>query len=141
MPASEAFRLNIKTLVLLLFCGLLSSLHSVRAETPAHESCISTVEQSEADSGKSPQSGKDSFERSYAVAECLRKAAAQAGTEWLNTGQLLKKSSEEAENGHRDVAFELVNKARFQAETALQQADYEARAWQRRVIRTKETAR
>ena len=134
--------MNIHTLVLLLSCGFLSAFQSaVRADTLEHTNCTPVFEQSEADTEKASGSEEDSFKRSYMEAECLTKAAARAGAEWLKAGQLLKQSSEEAEKGHWDVATGLANKARFQAETALQQADYEARAWKHRVIRNKETGK
>jgi len=131
--------MNIHTLGLLFFCGFLGTFQFIRADTVEHTNCIAAPEQSEAGSEKASESEEDSFKRSHIEAECFRKAAARAAAEWLKTEQLLKQSSEEAENGHWDVASELVKKARFQAEAALQQAGYEAQAWKRRVVRKKET--
>jgi len=74
------------------------------------------------------------FRRSYAEAECLRKAAAAAGAEWLETEKLLLRSLEEAESSHWETASQLVQKAQFQAGKALQQAEQEERTWKHRVI-------
>jgi hypothetical protein len=75
------------------------------------------------------------FERGLAEAEQLRLEAAAAGAEWLQTGNLLEQAREEAAAGDLDAALALVDKARFQAEAALRQAEYESTAWQDRVIK------
>jgi len=74
------------------------------------------------------------FKQSYDEAECLRRAAAVAGAEWFETENMLLRSLEDSEGGHWDSALALVNKARFQAEQALRQAEHEAEAWKHRVI-------
>ena len=75
------------------------------------------------------------FERQLAEAEQLRLDAAAAGAEWLQTEGLLDEARDEAARGDMDAALALVDKARFQAETALRQAEHESTAWQDRVIR------
>lgn len=75
------------------------------------------------------------FDRRYAKAEHLRAEAAAAGAEWLETGKLLDQANEEAAGGNMDAAFLLLEKARFQAETAIKQAEHEAGAWAGRVVR------
>jgi hypothetical protein len=75
------------------------------------------------------------FEQRLAEAEHLRAEAAAAGAEWLQTGNLLEQAREEAAAGDLDAALALVDKARFQAEAALRQAEYESTAWQDRVIK------
>ncbi len=75
------------------------------------------------------------FERQLAEAELLRLEAAAAGAEWLRTESLLDQAREEAARGDTDAALALVDKARFQAEAALLQAEYESTAWQERVIK------
>ena len=70
----------------------------------------------------------------YEAAECFRRLASAAGAEWLETEGLLQRSLQEADIGNWETASGLVIKAQFQAETALQQADYEAGAWKHRVI-------
>lgn len=74
------------------------------------------------------------FKQSYDEAGCLRRAAAAAGAEWLETENLLLRSLEDSEGGHWDSALALVEKARFQAEQALRQAEHEAEAWKHRVV-------
>ena len=75
------------------------------------------------------------FERQWAEAEQLRLEAAAAGAEWLKTEALLDQARDEAAEGDMDAALALVEKARFQSEAALRQADYESTAWQNRVIK------
>lgn len=75
------------------------------------------------------------FEQRFAEAERLRADASAAGAEWLETGKLLDQANEEAADGNMDVAFSLLDKARFQAEAAIKQAEYEASAWASRVVR------
>lgn len=75
------------------------------------------------------------FDRKLGEAEALRAEAARAGAEWLKTGDLLDEARAAAADGDTETALMLVEEARFQAEAALQQAAYEAGAWQDRVIK------
>ena len=75
------------------------------------------------------------FERRYDEAEGLRVEAAQQGYEWIGTAKLLEQASAAAEAGDTETALQLAEQARFQAEAALQQAEREKDAWQRRVVR------
>ena len=75
------------------------------------------------------------FDRRYSAAERLQAEAAAAGAEWLETGKLLDQANKEAVDGNMDVAFSLLDKARFQAEAAIKQAEHEADAWADRVVR------
>ena len=75
------------------------------------------------------------FDRRFAEAERLRQAAADAGHEWIETGAVLEQAREARAAGDAELAARLVEKARFQAEAALVQAEREAGAWQERVIR------
>ena len=74
------------------------------------------------------------FDRRYAVAERLQAEASAAGAEWLETGKLLSQASEAAAGGDTDAAYLLLDKARFQAEMAIKQAEHEAGAWASRVV-------
>jgi len=74
------------------------------------------------------------FDRRYAAAERLQAEAAAAGAEWLETGKLMDLANKEAAEGNMDVAFSLLDKARFQAEAAIKQAEHEAGAWASRVV-------
>jgi len=75
------------------------------------------------------------YDRRYAAAERLQAEAAAAGAEWLETGKLLDQANKEADGGNMDAAFSLLDKARFQAEAAIKQAEHEADAWINRVVR------
>ena len=75
------------------------------------------------------------FEMEYETADRWRMAAADAGYEWIETEELLQQAREAHNAGDFERAFELVEKARFQGETALEQAEREAEAWRDRVVR------
>ncbi len=77
----------------------------------------------------------DEFEARFAEAEALRMQAERAGSEWLETGKLLSEARLEAEQGNREAALKLVERARFEARMAVEQAEAESAAWRERVIR------
>ena len=80
-------------------------------------------------------SDKASFETVYAGVECLLQSADEAGAEWLKTRELLLNSKQEADQENWSKASQLLESARFQATTALQQSAHEAEAWKQRVVR------
>jgi len=73
-------------------------------------------------------------ERQYEAAEQLRRAAAEAGFEWLETEALLNEALQLEEQGNSEGAIALIEKARLQAERALQQSENEAKSWRTRVV-------
>ena len=75
------------------------------------------------------------FEVRLAEAERLTVQAAEAGYEWLETANLIQQARDAAAKGNLDDATALIEKARFQAETAIKQAAHEAEAWRVRVVR------
>jgi acyl-CoA-binding protein len=75
------------------------------------------------------------LEQKLADAQTLLERAAAADAEWLKTSALLDQAREAAANGDEDTALQLAEKARFQAEAALRQAEREAELWQHRVLR------
>lgn len=75
------------------------------------------------------------FETQYESADRLRMAAADAGYEWIGTEQLLREARDAHDAGDIELALELVDKARFQGEAAMRQAEREAEAWRGRVVR------
>jgi hypothetical protein len=75
------------------------------------------------------------FDAELAEAERLRAEAAAAGFEWLETRSLLEQARYAADNGDLDEGSALVEKARFQAVMAIEQAEREAEAWRGRVVR------
>jgi len=87
------------------------------------------------EASKAPDSAMTNYKQSHARAECFRLAAAGAGAEWLKTEELLQQSVEEALQGNWDSADQLVQRAQFQAETALLQAQHESEAWKHRVVK------
>lgn len=75
------------------------------------------------------------FESRWQQAEALRAEAASAGAEWLRTGTLLEQARQAQADGDEETASKLVEKARFQAEAALKQAEVEKDMWRNRVLR------
>jgi len=76
----------------------------------------------------------DDIDARLAEAEDLLQQAAEAGYEWLETAALLEQARTEMANGNLDSALALIEKAQFQAEAALIQAEHEAEAWRSRVL-------
>jgi len=139
VPANEGTGVKTNTFGFLCLSGLIIVFQPVFAANTMEAECSPAQETPDRSLERGHESEKDLFEHSYAEAECLRKMAAGAGAEWLKTEVLLKRSGAEAGEGSWDIAIKLVQKARFEAETALQQADFEATAWKHRVIQAKET--
>lgn len=75
------------------------------------------------------------FEQRIVEAERLRAEAAAAGSEWLDTEDLLNRAKDEAANENMEAACSLLELAVFQAKMAIQQAEHEAEAWIKRVVR------
>ncbi len=70
-------------------------------------------------------SGMSAAEQAIADAKAANAAAKAAGNEWRDTGKLIKKAESALAAGDEATAEKLANKARKQAETALQQAKAE----------------
>jgi len=85
----------------------------------------------------SPAHG-DEFQLLFDEAERLRAEAAAAGAEWRDTGALLDEARAAAARGEADKALALVEQARFQAAAAISQAEREAEAWKKRVVRSRD---
>ena len=134
-PESENPDMNIKTTSLLILISLFIKTQPAWAVTTDGVDCLPSgqVNQPE-DTARSPVTPKMIFRQSYDKAECLRRAAAAKGAEWLETESLLLQSQEEAEKANWEAAYQLTQKAQFQAETALRQAEQEAGAWPHRVV-------
>jgi hypothetical protein len=128
-------RVAIKALAFMLLGSLLLTVQPALAASTDGTDCPSSGEITrEKDSGSEAVTQKEFFRQSYDEAECLRKAAAAEGAEWLETESLLHRSLEEADKGHWETASRLVQKANFQAQRALRQAENEAEAWKHRVV-------
>lgn len=133
--------MNHSVVLLLLVGGLSGSFQCAVADKLAQPACLSLAELSGSALQTTPGSEKASFMRAYTEAECFVGETARLGMQWLKTEQILHSSLQEADDGHWDEAFHLLKKARFQAEAALLQAEYESRAWKRRVISNPETGK
>ena len=70
-------------------------------------------------------SGMSAAEQAIADAKAANAAAKAAGNEWRDTGKLIKKAESALAAGDESTAEKLANKARRQAEIALQQAKAE----------------
>ena len=125
-----------KILSILVLVGLLITAPPVRATTMHETVCPLPAPDTQTENIESkPLTRNAIFRHSYDEAECLRRAATTMGAEWLETESLLQRALEEAAGGHWETASQLVRKAHFQAEKALQQANIEAEAWKHRVIK------
>ena len=123
-----------KKLSFIMLAWLLTSPLPARAVETGGPNCSPSAKQTQQTQGRA-QTPEEQYKRSYNEAECLRRAAAAKGAEWLETEKLLLRSIEEAGNGRWENALALAEKGRFQAEQALHQAEYEAEAWKGRVLK------
>ena len=125
-----------KTLSLLIFIGFLIAADPVPAETTEEMVCqVPELDLQAENTSASLAIGDEIFERLHDSVECLRKQAATMGAEWLETETLLQRALEQAAEGHKETATQLLMKAHLQAVRALEQADREAQAWKHRVIK------
>ena len=132
---SERSGMNIKTTSLLIFISLFIKTQPAWAVTTTALNCLPSGQVNQPENiVRSPVTPENIFRQSYDKAECLRRAAAAKGAEWLETESLLLQSQEEAEKANWETAYQLAQKAQFQAETALRQAELEAEAWRHRVV-------
>ena len=68
-------------------------------------------------------------------AEAARRRAAEAGTEWLETENLIQRARREADQGNWPQAAALAEQALQQGELAVAQAERESETWRSRVVR------
>ena len=124
-----------RIIMFLLVFGLLETAHPASAELDGESDCDLTIQPSvPVNSPGELDTPGDAFYEHFKQADCLRQAAAERGLEWLETEKLLKRALQAADKGGWQEAFRLMEKARFQAERALQQAKHESAAWKHRVI-------
>lgn len=134
VPANEGLDVNMKTCFLMNLSGLLLVTQSAWAIGVDETGCLEKGKGLDKEMTRLPVD-KEAFRQAHDEAECLRKAAAAARAEWIETESLLKRSMEAADSGEWEEASQLVQKAHFQARTALQQAEHEAEAWKHRVVK------
>ena len=89
--------------------------------------CASTAEQKPAEpvAEEEADKGAQAAEQAITMAKSMNESAAAAGYEWRDTGDIIKQAEEAADAGKYDQAIELANKAREQAENALNQKKLE----------------
>jgi len=75
------------------------------------------------------------LDQALQAAEDLRRQAAGAGFEWLDTAALVRQAQQAMASGDRDAAWRYVEQANTQSRQALEQAAREAEAWRRRVLK------
>ena len=125
-----------KSLTSIIFAWLLVSYIPALAVESGEPNCLPNAKQVKVEETEGrAQSAEEQYKRLYNEGECLRRAAAAMGAEWLDTEKLLLRSIEEASSGRWENALALAEKGRFQAEQALHQAKYEAEAWKGRVLK------
>jgi len=128
--------MSLKTLSIITLACVFIATKSVRAEDVGGSSCsMPGVGTQIKDIKGRVLTHEELFKQLYDEAECLRRAAAAAGAEWLETETLLLRSLEEADEQRWDSALALAEKARFQAGQALRQAEHEVEAWKHRVVK------
>ena len=135
--ANENDSMNRATPGVVFMTGLLVAFQPALADNAEAVGCDSDHE-NPAVLKTNKETEKDIYVRAYTEAECLRLAAAKAGAEWLKTESLLLRSQEESENEKWELAMQLVQQARFQAEAAVKQAGTEASAWKHRVVKAQD---
>ena len=136
VPANDKPAYFMKILSLLIFIGSLIAATPVSAETTNDTVCqVPELDLQTENTPVSLGTGDEIFKRLHDSVECLRKKAATRGAEWLETESLLQRALEEAAEGHKETAAQLLMKAHLQAMRALEQADREAEAWKHRVIK------
>ena len=131
VPASRTVGMSGNSIIAWFLFGLLFVIQPALAVSEEDSKCHPVQGQ---DSDTNPVKNRERFEYRITVADKLRLAAASAGAEWLETEGLLARARIEADSDSWDTALQLVQKACRQAELALQQAEYESKAWKNRVV-------
>ena len=136
VPVNDKLAYFMKILSLLIFIGSLIVTTHVSAEATIDTVCQAPeLDFQTENTPVSLGTGDEMFKRLHDSVECIRKKAATGGAEWLETESLLQRAQEEAAEGHKETAAQLLMKARLQAMRALEQAGREAEAWKHRVIK------
>ena len=134
--ASNELVMVLKTLLFITLACMLMSVKPLRAADVAESDCFLSGQQPQTEGTEGRAlTQEELFSQSFDEAGCLRRVAAAAGVEWLETENILLRSLEEANEQRWDSALALVEQARFQSEQALRQAEHEAEAWKHRVIK------
>lgn len=78
---------------------------------------------------------QQSYEAALAIAEQARDRAREVRNEWISAQRFMNEASAYAETGDYEEATRMLALAREQYDLAVEQAEYEATAWQARVLR------
>ena len=73
------------------------------------------------------------FKKAWDAAEAARQQAASLGHEWRDTEQMLEDAKALAGEGDYEQAMQLVERAKFEGERAIEQAEQQAKLWQEAV--------
>ena len=83
---------------------------------------------------KSSSAPSSSYAEAHAAAQAAIELAYVSGHAWSSSEVLLAEGVAAAEAGDNDLAIQLADKARIQAELSIQQAKFEESAWSERVL-------
>jgi len=83
---------------------------------------------------KSLSAPSSSYTEAHAAAVAAIELAYANGHAWSSSEVLLAEGAAAAEVGDNDLAIELADRARVQAELSIQQANFEESAWTERVL-------
>jgi len=83
---------------------------------------------------KSSSAPSSSYADAHAAAQAAIELSAASGHAWSSSEVLLAEGAAAAEAGDNDLAIQLADKARIQAELSIQQAKFEESAWSERVL-------
>ena len=75
-----------------------------------------------------------SYAEAHAAAVSAIDEAAALGHAWSTSDVLLKEGAAAAAEGNEDLAIQLTDEARIQADLSIQQAEFEKGAWSERVL-------
>lgn len=84
--------------------------------------------------GVNPPAPSASYAEAHAAAVTAIDTSAARGHAWSTSDALLKKAVNAAATGDEDLAIQLADSARVQAELATRQADVEEEIWSERVL-------
>ena len=84
--------------------------------------------------GGNPPAHSGSYAEAHAAAVSAIDISVARGHAWSTSDALLKKAVEAAADGDEDLAIQLADSARVQAELATRQADIEEKIWSERVL-------
>ena len=83
---------------------------------------------------KSSAAPSASYAEAHAAALAAIELSASSGHAWSSSEVLLAEGAAAAAEGDNDLAIQLTDKARVQAELSIQQAKFEKSAWKERIL-------